>query len=376
MAARGVVPLEASVETTEALATSELTDSWQAVSAGRAAVRRRAERCRARQPLAIIGSGDSAARGASLLCHASDGASRCTVVIDTRIPSRARYASLGLPIKGPLAQVSRDELAAEASEFVLAFAPDDAQHAALAIQRLINEGLDFCVMPESLGCVFPLLRRLGWDEIPVLSTRGGLRHSLAAALKRVADVCVAALTLILLLPLLALVALLIRVESPGPAIFTQQRVGKNGRSFRIYKFRTMVVGAQATQAEMTLRCSADPRFIKIECDPRVTRLGRILRMTSIDELPQLWNVIRGQMSLVGPRPSQPSEVEHYEPDHFTRLLVKPGVTGMWQVSGRSDLCFEDAMALDSVYVRERGILLDIKIMLKTVMVVLRCRGAC
>ena len=108
----------------------------------------------------------------------------------------------------------------------------------------------------------------------------------------------------------------------------------------------------------------------------MTRLGRILRKTSIDELPQLWNVLRGEMSLVGPRPSQPSEVEHYAPEHFTRLLVKPGVTGMWQVSGRSDLCFEDAVELDSAYVRDWSPLLDLKILVKTVAVVLRCSGAC
>jgi lipopolysaccharide/colanic/teichoic acid biosynthesis glycosyltransferase len=190
------------------------------------------------------------------------------------------------------------------------------------------------------------------------------------------DVLVAATTLLLLSPLLLLVALLIRLESPGPVIFIQERVGKNGRVFRILKFRTMVAGAQDDQATVTAGCRADPRFIKIECDPRVTRLGRILRKTSIDELPQLWNVLRGDMSLVGPRPSQPGEVEHYEPDHFTRLLVKPGVTGMWQVSGRSDLCFEDAVKLDSAYVRDWSPLLDLKILVKTVAVVLQCRGAC
>ena len=146
--------------------------------------------------------------------------------------------------------------------------------------------------------------------------------------------------------------------------------------FRILKLRTMVADAQDTETRFTADCSADPRFVKIDCDPRVTRLGRILRKTSIDELPQLWNVLRGQMSLVGPRPSQPSEVEHYAPEHFTRLLVKPGVTGMWQVSGRSDLSFEEAVELDSAYVMEWSPLLDLKILVKTIPVVIRCSGAC
>lgn len=326
--------------------------------------------------LAIIGSGDSATTRAALLCAAADGAGRCTVVIDTRAPSRSAHESLGLPVAAPLAHVSREELREAADEFVLAFAPEDAHHAVSAAWLLVSEDMDFRVMPEAMGCVYPLLTGLGWAEVPVVRTRHGMRHALARAWKRTMDVAISASTVALLLPFMALIALLIRVESPGPVIFTQDRVGKNGRIFRILKFRTMVAGAHAHEAKMTADCSADPRFVKIECDPRVTRLGRILRRTSVDELPQLWNVLRGEMSLVGPRPSQPSEVEHYEPDQFTRLLVKPGVTGMWQVSGRSDLCFEDAVKLDAAYVMEWSPLLDLKIMFKTVAVVLRCRGAC
>jgi len=327
------------------------------------------------RPLAIIGSGHSATTSASLLCRAANGAGRCTV-IDTRHPSRAAHESHGLPVTGPLAHLSREELREAADEFVLAFEPEDAHHAVTATWRLISEDADFRVMPETLGCVYHLLTGLGWAEVPVVRTGRGVWHALARAWKRTMDVVIAALTLALLLPFLALVALLIRVESPGSVIFTQERVGKNGKVFRIRKFRTMVAGAQADEARMTADCSADPRFVKIDCDPRVTRLGRILRKTSIDELPQLWNVLRGEMSLVGPRPSQPGEVAHYEPSHFTRLLVKPGVTGMWQVSGRSALCFEDAVKLDSAYVLEWGPLLDIKILLKTVAVVAGCRGAC
>jgi exopolysaccharide biosynthesis polyprenyl glycosylphosphotransferase len=328
------------------------------------------------RPIAIIGSGEAATTSASLLSGTAEGAGRHAVVIDTRHPGQTAPESLGIPVVGPLAHVSREELREAADEFVLAFAPEDARHAVAATWRLICDDLDFRVMPESLGCVYPLLTGLGWTEVPVVKHGRGVWHALAVVWKRVTDVLVAAMTLVLLLPLMLLVALLIRLESPGPVIFTQARVGKNGRVFLILKFRTMVADAQAVQATMTADCAADPRFIKIECDPRVTRLGRLLRKTSIDELPQLWNVLCGDMSLVGPRPSQPSEVELYEPDHFTRLLVKPGVTGMWQVSGRSDLCFEDAVKLDSAYVRDWSTVLDLKILLKTVAVVLQCRGAC
>jgi len=277
---------------------------------------------------------------------------------------------------GPLDHMSSAEVRGTAEEFILAFAPDEASQAATAARRLLGEGVGFSVMPESLGCLYHPLKRLGWNRIPVVQTRVGLGYKAAQACKRTVDVVVAALTVTLLLPLMALVALLIRLESPGPVIFSQERVGKCGKTFSILKFRSMVDGAQLEESTQVAHCSSDLRFVKIDHDRRVTRLGRTLRKTSIDELPQLWNVLRGDMSLVGPRPSQPGEVLHYDSGHFTRLLVKPGVTGMWQVSGRSDLGFEDAVRLDSAYVREWSLLLDLKIMLKTVAVVLTCKGAC
>jgi lipopolysaccharide/colanic/teichoic acid biosynthesis glycosyltransferase len=326
--------------------------------------------------LVIIGTGDSAITRAALACGAAGDAGRCIAVIDTRAPNRAAHQSLRLLVTGAPVHAPGAELREAADEFVLAFAPEDAHHAVSALSWIVSQGMDFRVMPETMGCVYPLLRRLGWAEVPVVCTRLRLRHALARVWKRVTDVVVAASTFALLLPLMALVAVAIRVDTPGPVIFTQDRVGKNGRIFRMLKFRTMVAGAHLHEARMTADCSADQRFVKIDCDPRVTRLGQILRKTSVDELPQLWNVLRGEMSLVGPRPSQPSEVEHYEPEHFVRLLTKPGVTGMWQVSGRSGLCFEDAVKLDSIYEREQNPLLDLKIMFKTVAVVLRCRGAC
>jgi len=312
----------------------------------------------------------------SHLCGVDNAAGRCSVVFDTRQPSLAGRESAGLRVRGPFAHLSRKELYEAADEFVLAFGPEDTHHAVTAAWRFISDGVSFRVMPQTMGCVYHLLTGLGWAEVPVVSVQRGLWQAFGRVWKRSLDVVVAALTLAVLLPLLGVVALLIRLESPGPVIFTQNRVGKNGRVFPILKFRTMVNGAQEDEARVRAECSADPRFVKIECDPRVTRLGRILRKTSIDELPQLWNVLRGDMSLVGPRPSQPSEVELYEPDQFTRLLVKPGVTGMWQVSGRSEVCFEDAVKLDSAYVRDWSPLLDLKIMAKTVAVVLQCRGAC
>ncbi len=259
---------------------------------------------------------------------------------------------------------------------MLAFGPADERQAVAAAQRLIEEGLPFRVMPETLGCVYPLLKGAGWAEVPVFPVERGLGRRAARALERVLDVAVSALVLVTALPLLLVAALVIRLESSGPVLFIQRRVGRNGREFRILKLRTMVADASAAEAKVRAEHAVDPRFVKIPCDPRLTRTGRFLRRTSIDELPQLWNVLRGEMSLVGPRPSQPQEVEHYDPNHFTRLLVKPGVTGMWQVSGRSDLGFEDAAKLDADYVRHWSLLRDLRILARTVVVVLQCRGAC
>jgi lipopolysaccharide/colanic/teichoic acid biosynthesis glycosyltransferase len=196
--------------------------------------------------------------------------------------------------------------------------------------------------------------------------------------KRTFDILAAGVGLALTVPLYPIIGAAIYLNSPGSVLFRQRRAGRLlGREpgvnhhfrfeeFDILKFRTMKPNAEATTGAV----------VSAEGDDRVTRVGRFLRRTRLDELPQLWNVLRGEMSLVGPRPSQPSEIEHYEPDDFTRLLVKPGVTGMWQVSGRSDLCFEDAVKLDSAYVRDWSPALDLKILLKTVAVVLQCRGAC
>ena len=242
---------------------------------------------------------------------------------------------------------------------VLTFGPEDAARAESVTKALIDEGMDVRVTAGSIGHAYHVFRALDWDAVPVEAPRLSLSQMLARVWKRCLDVVVAAATLIVLMPLLLVVAVLIRLGSPGPVIFRQDRVG-----------------ADAQEARLRADCSADPRFIKIACDPRVTRFGALLRKTSIDELPQLWNVLRGEMSLVGPRPSQPHEVECYQPAHFVRLLVKPGVTGMWQVSGRSDMGFEEAVALDSAYIREWSPLLDMRVLLKTVVVVAGCRGAC
>lgn len=202
--------------------------------------------------------------------------------------------------------------------------------------------------------------------------RSGPRH----AAKRAFDVVGSALGLLVGAPFIAVVALMIRLDSPGPAFYTQRRVGLDGRPFTILKFRTMVPGADRLQQDLTSASDRgdDPLF-KMRADPRVTRLGRVLRRYSVDEVPQLVNVLLGHMSLVGPRPPLPSEVDGYGARARRRLLSKPGLTGPWQVGGRSDLPWEDGLYLDLLYVENWSLMGDVVILARTVGAVLRARGA-
>jgi exopolysaccharide biosynthesis polyprenyl glycosylphosphotransferase len=196
-------------------------------------------------------------------------------------------------------------------------------------------------------------------------------------LKRVLDVVGAIIGLFVLSPLFGVIALLVKRDSRGPVFFRQTRVGRGGRRFEIVKFRTMRVGAERELNSLQSQSVyADGRLFKVEDDPRVTRVGSWLRHTSLDELPQLFNVLRGDMSLVGPRPPVPNEVELYEEHHYARFDVKPGMTGPWQVSGRNDVRdFEKVVALESEYIRNWSLARDVAILLRTIPVVLDMRGA-
>lgn len=193
-------------------------------------------------------------------------------------------------------------------------------------------------------------------------------------MKRVLDILLCIFALPVVLPVLILCAILIRIESPGPIIFHQQRTGRGGLRFKMFKLRTMVRNAEELKAQYAhLNQLSYPDF-KITDDPRITKVGRILRKTSLDELPQIFNVLRGEMSLVGPRPTSFSS-ETYRLWHTARLEVQPGLTGLWQVSGRNELDFDDRLRLDIAYVRNRSVALDLRILILTFGAVLSRRGA-
>ena len=195
-------------------------------------------------------------------------------------------------------------------------------------------------------------------------------------LKRLFDILLSLLALIVLSPFCILVAILIKLTSPGPVFFVHTRVGRYGRHFRFYKFRSMYVDAEARKAALLAHNqSADGVIFKMKNDPRITPVGRILRRTSFDEVPQFLNVLFGDMSLVGPRPPLPSEVRLYTMDDRKRLMVKPGLTCLWQVSGRSDLPFKQQVRLDKEYIISRGVWRDLWILLRTVPAILSGKGA-
>lgn len=214
------------------------------------------------------------------------------------------------------------------------------------------------------------------DGIPLLRVNGHvpLKGS-NRLLKRALDMALIILFLPLIIPLFALVALAIRLEGDGPIFYKAQRVGENGHLFNMIKFRSMIPNADQMRDELVRSHELDPRHPKIKDDPRITNVGRFIRRTSIDELPNLFNVLLGHMSLVGPRPPTPDEVSLYEPWHMQRLAVKPGMTGLWQVSGRSDIPFDEMCLLDIYYIENWSMFLDARILMMTIPRVLMRHGA-
>ncbi|HEX4980365.1 MAG TPA: sugar transferase, partial [Ilumatobacteraceae bacterium] len=202
-----------------------------------------------------------------------------------------------------------------------------------------------------------------------------IRNGWRAAAKRAFDIAIAIVALIATIPVVAVTAIANRLKSPGPVFFRQIRVGRDGQEFEIIKLRTMVVDAEARKAELMHQNESDGALFKIRNDPRVTPIGRYLRKLSLDELPQFWNVLRGEMSVVGPRPALPDEVEKWPADAHERLRVLPGITGMWQVSGRSDTTFDEYKRLDMYYVDNWSLVHDITIVAKTFGAVVSSRGA-
>lgn len=269
-----------------------------------------------------------------------------------------------------------DEIRALGADSVLvASSAIDAASTTRVIRRLADEDLNIELSSTLRDVAIRRLTVRPIGPIPVMFVEPRERGGWRARAKRTFDLVVAGLVLALTAPVLAVAAVAIKVDSRGPVFFGQTRVGRDGRRFRVWKLRTMVVDAEARLIDLRDRNEADGPLFKMKDDPRITRVGRFLRRTSIDELPQLWNVLRDEMSMVGPRPALPAEVEEWDQDLHERLRVKPGITGMWQVHGRSDADFEEYARLDLYYVHNWSLTVDLAIVGRTIPTVLRSHGA-
>lgn len=281
-----------------------------------------------------------------------------------------------LPILGPLGSVP-DAARASGSDVVVVLACPELDTPALRslTWKLSDERVDLAFAPLP-AAVAPERIAVGeFGGLPLMHIRPPLRSRPLRAVKEAADRSAAALLLLALAPLFVLLAVLVRTTSPGPAFFRQIRVGVGGREFTCLKFRTMISGAERMQAQLAhLNEKRDGVLFKISNDPRVTRVGAVLRRYSLDELPQLINVLNGTMSLVGPRPPLPGEVARYSEEMRGRLAVKPGLTGLWQVSGRSSLSWPESVRLDLSYVENWSPRLDAEILARTATAVVRGTG--
>ncbi len=282
----------------------------------------------------------------------------------------------GLPHLGRLADLDlRDLLVAQGVERVIVTAEDLPDEAMMDLVRNCGAvSVKVSLVPDHINALGPSVAIDDIEGLTILGLNPLVLSSSSRFLKRLLDIAGATVGLLLAGPLVAALAIAIKLDSPGPVLFRQQRIGRGGKAFTVLKFRSMVIDAEARTQELRAE-SSDPDWLKLDHDPRITRVGHLLRKTSLDELPQLWNVLVGEMSLVGPRPLVGSEDELIAGWSRTRLDLAPGVTGLWQVLGRTDIPFRDMVSLDYVYVTNWSLWLDIKLIARTVPVVLIRRGA-
>ncbi|MDQ2786146.1 MAG: sugar transferase [Chloroflexota bacterium] len=328
----------------------------------------------------VVGSGPAAQRVMSYLATNNDLGFHLVGFVDD-LPveegwaiatSRSIMRPQRLGENDALAQVIKD---AGISEVVIALPPQAHERILGVITTCRDADVGFQLVPD----VFELsLGRVQINElhgVPLISVRASRIRGWNLWIKRGVDILGAASALLVMAIPMLLIALAIRIDTRGPIFIKQTRVGKGGKDFTCYKFRSMHTNAAEMNDVVLSNGNGDIRLRKHKDDPRRTRIGRLIRPTSLDELPQLLNVLIGKMSLVGPRPQVRAEVDHYEPWHHQRLAVTPGITGLWQVSGRSDLTFEEMVRLDIYYAENWSVRLDLEILLRTPRAVLSMRGA-
>jgi exopolysaccharide biosynthesis polyprenyl glycosylphosphotransferase len=297
-------------------------------------------------------------------------------VVGACLPPDADGIEVDLPVYGTFEDVASAVEQADADTVVVLSCPElDGVAVRRLAWRLERDEVDLVVASALVDVAGARTTIRPFDGLPMLHVEHPRLHGGSRMVKELVDRVGALLLLVLFTPVLLAVALCVRLTSRGPVLFRQVRVGRDGQMFRIFKFRSMYVDAEARLSELRHLNEHDGVLFKMRDDPRVTPVGRWLRRLSLDELPQLLNVLSGRMSLVGPRPPLPTEVAAYADDVRRRLAVKPGMTGLWQVSGRSDLSWEEAVRLDLRYVENWSLSLDLVILLRTMTAVVRSSGA-
>jgi exopolysaccharide biosynthesis polyprenyl glycosylphosphotransferase len=314
----------------------------------------------------IIGASSLGRRLASALASRAEERRFVCGFVDDRKP-------VGGDVIGHLSDLPRLARTLFVDEVILA-APQDRNLTQQVLREATRLRLDVEIAPELFGCkaADPELETAG--DLSLISLHSERLPAAGLVMKRIFDVIGASFALIVLSPALALIAALIKLDSPGPVFYCAERAGRKARPFRCCKFRTMVRNADQLKRDLRRQNQRSGPFFKIADDPRITRVGRFLRRFSLDELPQFWNVIKSEMSLVGPRPHPLDDFAGYETEHLARLDVTPGITGLWQVTARRDPAFQRGMELDREYIQRWSLRLDAQILFKTVLAVVRGCG--
>jgi exopolysaccharide biosynthesis polyprenyl glycosylphosphotransferase len=322
-----------------------------------------------RRRVVLVGEGESLARLRRSLAAVRGGLSY------EFVGAVADEGLAGLRLLGSRADLARILDETRPDEVILAEADFDERTVLYVVEEAHKKGIRVRLAPDTTELLVQRGEYVPGEGAPLFELRPPVLTGSDWAVKRAFDVVVSILVLVLGLPLWLLIALAIKLGSRGPVLYVDRRVGVGEREFGMLKFRTMISGASELQAELEKANEAGGALFKIRDDPRVTRVGRVLRRLSLDEIPQIWNVLRGEMSLVGPRPLPLRDYRLLEDWHRARYAVLPGMTGLWQISGRSGLTFDDLVRLDFTYLENWSIWLDITIIVKTIPAVLRRRGA-
>ncbi len=320
----------------------------------------------------IVGAGEVGQRAAAMIQEYAWTGLRLVGYLDD---DPDKHEVDGLPVLGTLDDVQEIVRAGKVDDVILALPPQAHKRVNMVVSRLHELPVNVRIIPDYFSLALYRATFSDFGGIPMINLRDPALNDYQRFVKRVFDLVVGGLLTLVTLPLMAVIAIAIKLDSPGPVLFKQKRVGENGRLFEMYKFRSMVVGAEKMQDQVNIVTEDGKIIHKVKNDPRVTRVGRFIRRWSLDELPQFFNVLKGDISLVGPRPELPWLVEAYEPWQRKRFAVPQGITGWWQVNGRSDKMMHLHTEEDLYYIQNYSLWLDIYILLKTPWVVLRGKGA-